>query len=79
MLLGERLRPVQWTAVGIAAVAVAVLTLGYGTVPWIALVLAFSFAGYGLVKKLAGVDPVASLTLETAYGTPFALAYLIWL
>ena len=79
LLLRERLRPLQWTAVGIAAVAVAVLTLGYGSVPWIALALAFSWAGYGLVKKLAGVDPVASLTVETAYGTPFALAFLIWL
>ena len=65
LLLGERLRPMQWTAVGIAAVAVAVLTLGYGSVPWVALALAFSWAGYGLVKKLAGVDPVASLTVET--------------
>lgn len=79
LLLGERLRPLQWTAVGIAAVAVAVLTAGYGSVPWIALALAFSWAGYGLVKKLAGVDPVASLTVETAYGTPFALAFLLWL
>ncbi len=79
LLLGERLRPLQWTAVGIAAVAVAVLTAGYGSVPWVALALAFSWAGYGLVKKLAGVDPVASLTVETAYGTPFALAFLLWL
>ncbi|MGD9955530.1 MAG: EamA family transporter RarD [Candidatus Nanopelagicales bacterium] len=77
LLLGERLRPMQWTAVGIAAVAVAVLTLGYGAVPWVALALAFSWAGYGLVKKLAGVDPVASLAVETAYGTPFALAYIL--
>lgn len=79
LILGERLRPLQWTAVGIAALAVAVLTFGYGSVPWIALALAFSWAGYGLVKKLAGVDPIASLTVETAYGTPFALAFLVWL
>ena len=77
LVLRERLRPLQWTAIGIAAVAVAVLTLGYGAVPWVALALALSWAGYGLVKKLAGVDPIASLAVETAYGTPFALAYIV--
>jgi chloramphenicol-sensitive protein RarD len=79
LFLGERLRRLQWTAVGIAAFAVAVLTVGYGKLPWIALVLAFSFAGYGLVKKLAGVDPQAALTIETAYISPLSLAYLLWL
>jgi chloramphenicol-sensitive protein RarD len=79
LVLGERLRRLQWVAVGIAALSVVVLTVGYGKLPWIALVLAFSFAGYGLVKKLAGVDPQAALTIETAYASPFALAYLIWL
>jgi chloramphenicol-sensitive protein RarD len=79
LFLGERLRRLQWTAVGIAAFAVAVLAVGYGKLPWIALVLAFSFAGYGLVKKLAGVDPQAALTIETAYVSPLSLAYLLWL
>jgi chloramphenicol-sensitive protein RarD len=79
LLLGERLRALQWSAVGIASVAVVVLTASYGRLPWVALVLAFSFAGYGLVKKLAGVDPLASLTVETAYATPLALAFLLWL
>jgi len=79
LFLGERLRRLQWTAVGIAAFAVSVLTVGYGKLPWIALVLAFSFAGYGLVKKLAGVDPQAALTIETAYVSPLSLAYLVWL
>ncbi|MBI1377011.1 MAG: EamA family transporter RarD [Frankiales bacterium] len=79
VVLGERLRRLQWVAVGIAAVAVVVLTLGYGKLPWLALSLAFSFAGYGLVKKVAGVDPQAALTIETAYATPFALAYLVLL
>jgi chloramphenicol-sensitive protein RarD len=79
LILRERLRPLQWVAIGIAALAVVVLVLGYGAVPWIALALAFSWAGYGLIKKLAGVDPIASLTVETAYGTPFAVAYVIWL
>lgn len=75
----ERLRRLQWTAVGFAALAVTVLTVGFGGIPWIALVLALSWAGYGVVKKIVGMDPVASLTIETAYGTPIALAYLVWL
>lgn len=79
VLLGERLRPMQWTAVAIAALAVAVLTLGLGRLPWIGLVLAFSFAGYGLIKKLVAVDPQASLTIETAVASPFALAFLVHL
>ncbi len=79
VFLGERLRRLQWTAVGIATFAVVVLTVGYGKLPWIALVLAFSFAGYGLAKKLAGVDPQAALTIETAYVSPLSLAYLMWL
>jgi chloramphenicol-sensitive protein RarD len=79
LVLREKLRPLQWTAIGIAALAVAVLVLGYGAVPWVAIALALSWAGYGLVKKLAGVDPIASLTVETAYGTPLALVYLGWL
>jgi chloramphenicol-sensitive protein RarD len=48
-------------------------------VPWIALVLAFSWAGYGVVKKIVGMDPVASLAIETAYATPIAAVYLLWL
>ena len=52
-VLGERLRPVQWVALGLAAVAVVGLTVDYGRPPWIALALAFSFATYGLLKKQA--------------------------
>jgi chloramphenicol-sensitive protein RarD len=77
--LHERLRPLQWTAVTVAAVASLVLTAGYGRVPWVALLIAGSWAGYGIVKKLAHVDPLGSLTVETAYASPFALAYLVWL
>lgn len=66
LVLGERLRPVQWTAVGLGAVAVLVLTLDYGRLPWIALLLALSFGTYGLVKKTVGMDPVQSLAVETS-------------
>ena len=62
----ERLRPLQWTAVGIAAVAVGVLTVDYGRLPWIALTLAVSFGLYGLLKKLVRVDAAPGLWVETA-------------
>ncbi len=77
-VLGERLRRLQWYAVGLAAVAVVVLTVDYGRPPWIALLLAFSFATYGLAKKKANVDAVESLTLETLYIAPIAAAYVGW-
>lgn len=78
-LLGERLRPAQWTAVGLGAVAIVVLVVGYGQVPWIALLLAFSFSTYGLVKKLAGVGAVESMAVETGVTLLPALAYVVFL
>jgi chloramphenicol-sensitive protein RarD len=77
VVLGERLRPVQQLAVGIAFVAVVVLTVEAGHPPVIALVLAFSFGTYGLLKKQAGVGAVASLAVETAVLTPLALGYVV--
>lgn len=76
LVLGERLRPVQWIAIALATLAVGGLAVDYGRPPWIALALAFSFAVYGLLKKLAGVGAVESLAVETAVLTPVALAYL---
>ncbi len=80
-LLHERLRRLQWVAVALGAVAVVVLTVDYGRPPWIALILAGSFATYGLMKKRIGVDlgALASLTTETTLLFPFALAALVWL
>lgn len=79
MLLRERLRALQWVAVGIAVLAVAVLTVSYGTVPWISLTLAISFGLYGLLKKVARVGSIESLAIETAALAPFALALMaIW-
>jgi chloramphenicol-sensitive protein RarD len=68
LLLHERLRRLQWVAVGLGTIAVLVLTVDYGRPPWIALTLAFSFATYGLLKKQVGatVGAVQSLTVETA-------------
>jgi len=78
-ILGERLRPLQWMAMAVAGLAVVVLTLDYGRLPWVALVLAFSFGSYGLCKKQAGAPAVESLTLETMLIAPVALTYLSWL
>jgi len=79
IILGERLRAVQWCALSIGFLAVAVLTWDYGRPPWIALVLAFSFGTYGLAKKTAGVGAIESLAIETALIAPFALCFLAWL
>ncbi|WP_373300732.1 EamA family transporter RarD [Streptomyces chromofuscus] len=79
LLLKERLRPVQWAAVGIGFAAVLVLTIGYGRPPWVSLVLALSFATYGLVKKKVNLSGLESLTAETAIQFLPALGYLLWL
>jgi chloramphenicol-sensitive protein RarD len=65
-VFGERLRPLQWAAVAIAAVAVVVLTVDYGRPPWIALTLAATFGLYGLMKKLVRVEAAPGLFVETA-------------
>ncbi len=77
MVLRERLRPAQWAPIGLAALGVTYLTLRHGRLPWIALALAFSFALYGLVKKLAPLGSLYGLTLETGLLFLPALGYLI--
>ncbi|AIY01848.1 protein RarD [Arthrobacter sp. PAMC 25486] len=79
IVLKEKLRPLQWIAVGVGFVAVVVLTFSYGKLPWIALVLAFSFGTYGFVKNRVGgkVDAITSLSIETAVLTPFALGAMV--
>ncbi|GAB3753587.1 EamA family transporter RarD [Microlunatus parietis] len=79
VLLSERLAPIQWVCVGLAAVAVIVLGFDYGRPPWVALVLAVSFAVYGLLKKKINAGAVETLTIESAYLVPIALGYLIFL
>jgi chloramphenicol-sensitive protein RarD len=76
VVLRERLRRVQWLALGVATVAVLFLAVQSGRLPWIALVLAFSFGAYGLLKKTSHVGALEGLTVETAVLTPVALAYL---
>ena len=79
VLLRESLRPAQWVAVGVSAIAVLVIAIGYGSFPWIALTLAASFGLYGLVKKRVGpaADAVSGLTVETAVLTPVAAVALV--
>ena len=77
VVIGERLRPAQWGAVAVAGLSVVVLTAAYGRPPWIALLLAFSFGFYGLVKKQVGIGGTQSLAVETAFLVGPALATVI--
>ena len=79
LVLHERLRAGQWAAVAISLVAVVVLSVGYGRIPWISLILAFSFGTYGLIKKRVGghLDALSGLTLETMWLTPVAIIQLV--
>jgi chloramphenicol-sensitive protein RarD len=78
-VLRERIRVAQWVAIGIAAVAVVVIVVVYGSFPWIALSLTASFGVYGLIKKKIGpaVDAVSGLTLESFWLIPIAVVQLI--
>jgi chloramphenicol-sensitive protein RarD len=79
IVLKERLRVLQWVAIGISGIAVLVLALNYGQFPWIALLLAFSFGTYSLVKKQVGgrVDAISGLSIETAWIAPAAVIALV--
>lgn len=79
IVLGERLTPTRWVAVGLAVAGVGWLTLRAGGLPWIALVLAMSFATYGLVRKRLDVDAATGLAAETAlWALPAGLIVLWW-
>ena len=77
--LGERLRPLQLAALGCAALGVANQVAALGQLPWVSLVLAVSFAGYGLMRKRIPLDATSGLFFETLLAAPFALAYIAWL
>ncbi len=77
LVLKERLRSWQWVAIGLATLGVLYLTLTYGRLPWIALALAASFGTYGLVTKIAPLDALDGLTLETGLLFVPALAFLL--
>lgn len=79
VVLRERLRPLQWGAVVVAAAAVCVLTFDYGHPPWIALILSGCFAVYGFMKKRADVETTESLAVETGFQFLPALMFLLLL
>ncbi|MEU7485475.1 EamA family transporter RarD [Streptomyces sp. NPDC042319] len=79
LFLRERLRPLQWTAVGVGTLAVLIMAIAYGRVPWIALALAFSFATYSLVKKGIKLGGIEGFSTETAIQFLPALACLVLL
>lgn len=75
----ERLRPLQWLAFGIAVFAILWLTVDLGRPPWIGLVTSLTFGLYGATKKAFQADSLHSLTIETAWMTPIAIGYMVWL
>ncbi|MGE7090377.1 EamA family transporter RarD [Lysinibacillus sp. NPDC048646] len=75
----ERLSRAQWVATGIAFIAVIILTINYGSVPWVALLIALTFAVYGVLKKKITIDATRGLAIETLFILPFALGYYIYL
>jgi chloramphenicol-sensitive protein RarD len=78
LLLKEKMRIGQWVAVGIATVGVAVLTIDYGRLPWIAIALALSWGSYGVIKKVLGLGALEGLTIETMLSfIPYATFLLI--
>lgn len=79
IVLKERLRPLQWAAVGVSVLAVIILVVGYGAFPWIAIVLALSFGFYGFVKRAVGprADAIGGMTVETAVLSPLAIGALV--
>lgn len=79
LVLKERLRIVQWGAIGLAACGVLWLTWQAGRMPWIALLLAASFGGYGLLRKTASLGALEGLSFETLLLFPFALGFIGWL
>ena len=79
LFLGERLTPARWVSVGLAVVALILLVVQQGAVPVVALVLAFSFGFYGLLRKIMPVDSLVGLMVETKLLLPIAVGYMVWL
>ena len=79
VFLKERLRPLQWVPIALATIGVLYLTYAYGRLPWIALVLAFTFGIYGLLKKQSSLGSLYGLTLETGIMLLPALVYLTYI
>ncbi|MEE2912921.1 MAG: EamA family transporter RarD [Planctomycetota bacterium] len=79
IVLRERIRPLQWVAISIAAAAVTFLAVSQGELPWISIALAGTFAMYGLLRKMMPVGSLEGLTIEMSIIFPICLALQIWL
>ncbi|RNF40827.1 EamA family transporter RarD [Planococcus salinus] len=79
IVLKEKLVPAVKVSFGLAAIGVAVLTISYGSLPWLALGMAFSFTVYGYIKKTIKLNALGGLAVETLFVLPFAVAYYIYL
>jgi len=78
VVLGERLRPMQWLAVLLAAAGIAYELWQFGRLPMVALGVALTFGFYGLVRKKTPVDSLTGLTVETLFLLPLAVGFLFW-
>jgi len=78
VVLRERLNVMQWTSVGIAALAVVYVSVSTGVLPWIALIIAASFSLYGFLRKIMHVEALQGLAVETLLLMPLATGYLLW-
>ncbi len=78
-LFSERMRPLQWFAVGLVAIGVLYQLVLFGEIPWVALVLAFSFSAYGVLRKKIQIDAAGGLFIETLWLLPLASGYLSYL
>ncbi len=79
VIFRERLNRWQLLALILAVAAVAILTAEVGEVPYVALILAFSFGFYGLIKKVVDADPRVSVAVETLWALPVAVGFMVWL
>ncbi|MBL4667208.1 MAG: EamA family transporter RarD, partial [Sneathiella sp.] len=79
LFLGERLNRWQGVAIGLATLAVVIMTVMMGSLPWVSLVLGFSFGFYGLIRKKVQAESVVGLTIETGFLFPLSIGYIIYL
>lgn len=79
IILRERLNYLKIISLLLATVGVLIMTIHFGQIPWIALIIALTFAVYGLVKKMVKVEPIVSVTLETMFVLPIVLSYLVFI
>ncbi|MEZ9563547.1 EamA family transporter RarD, partial [Vibrio splendidus] len=79
LFLGERLRKLQWFAVALAAIGVLIQLIAFGSVPIVAIALAFSFGFYGLLRKKVSLEAQTGLFIETLVMLPLAATYLLFI